>query len=95
VVFGKFATNNNKPRQFPMRKTILLFPILALSLAGCVSNNGYGNSSSPLDSAAVRTVGGAAAGALVADATGGSKTKGALIGAVAGGGSCLVTNNCN
>ena len=78
-----------------MRKTILLFPILALSLAGCVSNNGYGNSSSPLDNAAVRTIGGAAAGALVADATGGSKTKGALIGAVAGGGSFLVTNNCN
>lgn len=74
-----------------MRKTILLFPILALALAGCV-NNGYGNS--PMDSAAIRTVGGAAAGAVIADATGGSKTKGALIGAVAGGGSCMVTNNC-
>ncbi|NPD13593.1 hypothetical protein HOY34_00065 [Xinfangfangia sp. D13-10-4-6] len=84
-----------------MRKLVLLFPILALPLAGCVNNgggynNGYG-SSSPMDSAAVRTIGGAAAGALIADATGGSKTKGALIGAVAGGGSCMVpgVNNCN
>ncbi len=79
-----------------MRKLVLLFPILALPLAGCVNNGGgYGNSS-PMDSAAVRTVGGAAAGALVASATGGSKTQGALIGAVAGGGSCMVpgVNNC-
>lgn len=84
-----------------MHKLVLLLPILALPLAGCVNNgggynNGYG-SSSPMDSAAVRTVGGAAAGALVASATGGSKTQGALIGAVAGGGSCMVPglNNCN
>lgn len=78
-----------------MRKLIVLFPILALPLAGCVGGNGYGNTS-PMDSAAVRTVGGAAAGALIADVTGGSKTKGALIGAVAGGGSCMVpgVNNC-
>ncbi|MCB5409883.1 DUF3482 domain-containing protein [Pseudogemmobacter faecipullorum] len=81
-----------------MRKSLLLLPILALSLAGCVGgngyNNGYGNGGQPLNSAAVRTIGGAATGALVAGATGGSKTQGALIGAVAGGGSCLATNNC-
>ncbi len=61
------------------------FAVLAMmaALAGCAG--GY---NSPTDSAAVRTVGGAAAGALVADAVGGSKTKGALIGAVAGGLSC-------
>lgn len=75
-----------------MRKTLILLPILALGLAGCV-NNGYGNSGAPLNSAAVRTIGGAAAGAVIADATGGSKTRGALIGAVAGGGSCIVTPN--
>ena len=77
-----------------MRKTLLLIAIAAMPLAGCVQNNGYGNGGQPLNSAAVRTVGGAATGALVAGATGGSKTKGALIGAVAGGGSCLATNNC-
>ncbi|MFE3837755.1 hypothetical protein [Pseudogemmobacter sonorensis] len=70
-----------------MRNILLLLPVLALPLAGCVSSR---SNHSPLDSAAVRTIGGAAAGALVADATGGSKTRGALIGAVAGGGSCIV-----
>lgn len=78
-----------------MKKHVLLIPAVLLTLAGCVNNNGYG-SSSPLDNAAVRTVGGAAAGAVVADMTGGSKTTGALIGAVAGGASCAVPgmNNC-
>ncbi|MDR7125768.1 hypothetical protein [Pseudotabrizicola sp. 4114] len=77
-------------------KHILIASALALSLAGCVQGGGgYGNSA-PLNSAAVRTVGGAATGALIAGATGGSKTQGALIGAVAGGGSCIIpgTNNC-
>ena len=76
-------------------KHTLIASLLALSLAGCVQGGGYGNSS-PANSAAVRTIGGAAAGALVAEATGGSKTQGALIGAVAGGGSCIIpgTNNC-
>lgn len=77
-------------------KHILIAMALATTtLAGCVQGGGYGNSS-PLNSAAVRTVGGAAAGALVAEATGGSKTQGALIGAVAGGGSCIIpgANNC-
>lgn len=81
-------------------KHALIASLLALSLAGCVQQGGgygggYGNSS-PLNSAAVRTVGGAATGALVAGATGGSRTQGALIGAVAGGGSCIIpgTNNC-
>lgn len=51
---------------------------LFLSLAGC------------FDSPVTRTVGGALAGSVVADATGGSRTRGALIGAVAGGVSCGV-----
>lgn len=77
-----------------MRKSLVLFPILAVVLAGCVQGGGYGQS--PANSAAVRTIGGAAAGALISDATGGTKTKGALIGAIAGGGSCMVpgANNC-
>ncbi len=75
-----------------MRKSLVLLALLSTSLAGCVGGNGYGNS--PANSAALRTVGGAATGAVVANLTGGSKTKGALIGAVAGGGSCLATNNC-
>ncbi|MFN3722607.1 MAG: hypothetical protein ACK4VZ_06145 [Paracoccaceae bacterium] len=70
-----------------VKKHTLIASLFALSLAGCVQGGGYGNSS-PTNSAMVRTVGGAAAGALIADATGGSKTKGALIGAVAGGVSC-------
>ena len=53
---------------------------LSTGLSGCVQDPG-GN-------AALRTVGGAAAGAVIADVTGGSRTKGALIGAIAGGVSC-------
>lgn len=66
-----------------------------LSLSACVSNNGY-NEGGVVNSAAARTVGGAIAGAVIADATDGSKTKGALIGAVVGGGSCAIpgTNTC-
>ena len=64
-----------------MRKIFALL-LIATPLAGCVQDSG-GN-------AALRTVGGAAAGALVADVTGGSKTKGALIGALIGGVSCGV-----
>ncbi|AGT10781.1 hypothetical protein JCM7686_pAMI4p090 (plasmid) [Paracoccus aminophilus JCM 7686] len=67
-----------------MIKNTTLLLVLALGLAAC----GPGRNS-PMNSAAVRTVGGAAVGALVADKTGGSKTKGALIGAVAGGVSCV------
>ena len=62
-----------------MQKLFALL-LIATPLAGCVQDTG--------STAAMRTVGGAAAGALVADATGGSKTKGALIGAVIGGVSC-------
>lgn len=51
---------------------------------------GYGAANSPTNSAAIRTLGGAAAGAVIADATGGSKTRGAMIGALAGGVSCGV-----
>ncbi|MFZ9200166.1 MAG: hypothetical protein ACO22Z_12550 [Paracoccaceae bacterium] len=64
-----------------MRKIFALL-LIATPLAGCVQDSG-GN-------AARRPVGGAAAGALVADVTGGSKTKGALIGALIGGVSCGV-----
>jgi len=67
-----------------MRKTtLLLVTVATLALAGCVQNQ-----NSPVNNAAVRTIGGAAAGAVIADATGGSKTKGALIGALVGGVSC-------
>ncbi len=93
-----------------MRKSLILLAAVSFPLAGCVGG-GYGGGSygdpyasrgsvspanQPLNSAAVRTLGGAALGAVVADATGGSKTKGALLGAVAGGGSCIVpgANNC-
>jgi len=51
---------------------------MATALSGC------------LDTPTERTVGGALTGAVVADATGGSKTTGALIGAVLGGVSCGV-----
>lgn len=72
-----------------MRKSILLFAaVAALGLAGCVQNGSGYNQNSPVNNAAVRTIGGAAAGAVIADATGGSKTKGALIGALVGGVSC-------
>lgn len=65
---------------------LLTAATVALALAGCVTNN----PNSPANNAAVRTIGGAAAGAVIADATGGSKTKGALVGALVGGVSCGV-----
>jgi hypothetical protein len=82
------CNKNPETRQYFMFKTSLVAAALVASLlSGCVSpNSGYGNS--PTNSAAVRTIGGAAAGAIIADATGGSKTTGALLGAVAGGVSC-------
>ncbi|NUB43964.1 hypothetical protein GEU84_006200 [Fertoebacter nigrum] len=61
--------------------------LMATAVAGCTDPYGRGYSNAA-NNAAVRTVGGAAAGALIADATGGSRTRGALIGAVAGGVSC-------
>lgn len=72
-----------------MIKAALALMATTVVLAGC--NNGY---NSPTNSAAVRTVGGAAVGALAADALGGSGTKGALVGALAGGLSC-VQGGCN
>ncbi|WP_050518563.1 hypothetical protein [Pseudorhodobacter antarcticus] len=67
-----------------MRKSsFLIVAAAALALSGCVQN-----SNSPVNNAAVRTIGGAATGAVIASATGGSKTQGALIGALAGGVSC-------
>jgi outer membrane lipoprotein SlyB len=78
---------NPKKRLCSMRKSILLVAaVAAFGLAGCVNNN----PNSPTNNAAVRTIGGAAAGAVIADATGGSKTKGALVGALVGGVSCGV-----
>ena len=74
-----------------MRNPIRAVGALALILALAACNDPYGyNQQSAANSAAVRTVGGAAAGAVIADATGGSRTRGALIGAVAGGVSCGV-----
>ncbi|MFA5537799.1 MAG: hypothetical protein WCZ72_07005 [Gemmobacter sp.] len=73
-----------------MRNPIRAAGALALILALAACNDGYGYSQNPANNAAVRTVGGAAAGAVIADATGGSRTRGALIGAVAGGVSCGV-----
>jgi outer membrane lipoprotein SlyB len=81
----KITLNKNpKKRLCSMRKSTLLVVALAsVALAGCVQNP-----NSPTNNAAVRTIGGAGAGALIASATGGSKTQGALIGALAGGVSC-------
>lgn len=78
-----------------LRKPFIIMAVVAGALAGCAEQQGYGYgggygapSGNYQESAAVRTLGGAVAGAVIADATGGSKTKGALIGAVAGGVSC-------
>ncbi|WP_128253481.1 hypothetical protein [Falsirhodobacter deserti] len=81
-------------------KMMMLAAVLATAaVAGCTDpygNSQYGYGTSPMNSATVRTLGGAAAGAVIADATGGGKTKGALIGALAGGGSCAIPGqNCN
>ena len=57
---------------------------------GYGGGNSYGAANSPTNNAAIRTLGGAAAGAVIADATGGSRTRGAMIGALAGGVSCGV-----
>lgn len=64
----------------------ILCMVVSLSLAGC-NQGGYGQTN-PANSAVLRTVGGAAAGALIAGAVDGSGTKGALVGALAGGLSC-------
>jgi uncharacterized membrane protein len=94
------GNNNTKSRQSSMRKFSLLLAVSSVvALSACASdpyasrgayNGGLQNN------AAARTLGGALAGAVIADATDGSKTKGALIGAVIGGGSCAVPglNGC-
>lgn len=87
-----------------------LIGAMGLVLAGCAEPTpNYGGSNyyqrspaaygqptynRPANNAAMRTIAGAGAGALIAKATGGSTTKGALIGAVAGGASCQATGNC-
>lgn len=60
-----------------MRK-LLLVPMLFLPLAGCMQD--------PLS----RGAGGAVAGAVIADATGGSALTGAVIGGLAGAATCGV-----
>ena len=61
-----------------MRKTILLIALLSTPLAGCMQDP------------ASRGLAGAATGALVADATGGSAINGAVIGGLAGVATCGV-----
>jgi hypothetical protein len=53
-------------------RTILLLPVLAFTLAGCLENNTQ------------RGVAGAVGGALVADALGGNAVAGAVVGGAAG-----------
>ncbi|MFN3294276.1 MAG: hypothetical protein ACK4S2_05480 [Gemmobacter sp.] len=60
-----------------MRK-LLLVPVLLLPLAGCMQD--------PLS----RGAGGAVAGAVIADATGGNAITGAVIGGLAGAATCGV-----
>jgi outer membrane lipoprotein SlyB len=80
------GNKNPETRLCSMRKSSLFVVALAaLALTGCVQNP-----NSPTNNAAVRTLGGAAAGAVISDATGGSRTKGALVGALIGGVSCGV-----
>ena len=68
--------------------TLLVAALLVTAVAGCASDPyGYGQAA---NNPTIRTLGGAAAGAVIADATGGSKTTGALIGAVGGALSCGV-----
>lgn len=61
-----------------MRRSILLLALFTLPLAGCMQDP------------ASRGLAGAATGALVADATGGSAINGALIGGLAGVATCGV-----
>lgn len=66
-----------------MRSSILILAILTASLSACRTND------------AQRAVIGAAAGAVVADATGGNAATGALIGAVGGALCDDLTGTCN
>ncbi|QYK43077.1 MAG: hypothetical protein KF887_08265 [Paracoccaceae bacterium] len=59
-----------------MRKSLLLAVLASMALAGCMS--------SPTE----RALGGAAAGAIIADATKGDVLTGALLGGAAGAVSC-------
>lgn len=69
---------NTNPRQIIMHKTIALFALLTLPLAGC------------LEDPATRGLAGAAGGALVADAFNGNVLTGAVIGGLAGAATCGV-----
>jgi len=57
---------------YPMFKTLILVPVLALGLAGCVQTRGE------------RTAVGAVGGAVVAEALGGNAVTGAVVGGAAG-----------
>jgi len=59
-----------------MRKSLILFALLSTPLAGCMQDP------------ASRGLAGAAAGAVIADATKGDKLTGAVIGGLAGVASC-------
>jgi osmotically inducible lipoprotein OsmB len=59
-----------------MQKSLIVFGLLSMSLAGCMQDP------------ASRGVAGAAAGALVADATDGNLLTGAVIGGLAGVATC-------
>lgn len=59
-----------------MRKSFLLLPLLVLPLAGCMQDPGS------------RALAGAAAGAVLADATDNNAVTGAVIGGLAGAASC-------
>jgi osmotically inducible lipoprotein OsmB len=61
-----------------MRKSLILFAILTMPLAGCMQDP------------ASRGLAGAAAGAVIADATKGNVVTGAVIGGLAGAASCGV-----
>ncbi len=61
-----------------MRKPLIVFALLTLPLSACMQDP------------ASRGITGAAAGALVADATGGKMLKGAAIGGLAGVASCSI-----
>ncbi len=61
-----------------MRKSLLVLPLLILPLAGCMQDPGS------------RALAGAAAGAVLADATDNSALTGAVIGGLAGAASCTL-----
>jgi osmotically inducible lipoprotein OsmB len=73
----RIGTNQKtNPRQYIMRKTLLLVTLLTLPLAAC------------MEDPASRGLAGAAGGALIADALDENLIAGAAIGALAGAATC-------